>query len=243
MFKKVLVLGAVMLLASSVSAVDVPIGDGTGDIVMNLDIAQFAQVCIGTDGTGALLDEVIDFSSAVAGEAGSDYYRAFAGGVRGLYSPLVSGDKATTDAFATGYYESFDGADYWMQTNGGSMTMTINATGGLTNGTKVLPTWFTLCAGNFTLDGNWLTGGNIPIGGDGSYFADEVSPFGVMELVGTPAYSDQYNFDIFSGGTWNYTFEGVCNGSLKFLGRVLRDGFADPAGHYTTTMTALFTTP
>jgi len=242
MFKKALVLGAVMLLASSASAI--VIGNGTGSIAVNLTITPYAAVQVAPS-----CDEVINFSSEAFGGINPDYYRAFSeAGERGLYLPLVAsdtwpntGEKASTDPWANGYYESFDGANYWLTTNGGTLNMTITSGGGLTFGTHILPTWFTLCAsGPFTLNGVVLNDGTIPFDDVGSYFDDSNGDF-AMELGGTSFYSNQFNFNMLAGnGPWTYSFNGVCSGDLKFLGRVERNNITDPAGFYTTTLGVTF---
>lgn len=248
-YKKILIMAGMLLIASSASAI--PVGNGTGDITMNLTITSYAvvQVPPGDDGYGIPFDEVINFSSDVVGGTCPDFYRAFGGTERGLYNPLIAsdtwpntGEKPPTDPWANGYYESCDGADYWLTTNGGTLTMTITSGGGLTDGSHVLNTWFTLAAsGPFILNGVQLDDGPIPFDGPGSYFADEDGLALAMELGNTAFWSNQYNFDMVGGGPWTYTFNGVCSGSLKFLGRVERNNINDPAGTYTTTLTVTFT--
>jgi hypothetical protein len=215
---------------------------------MHLTIGTYAAVEVPSG-----LDEEIYFSPDVAGGTAPDYYRATADGLVGIYTSLIASpdpdpwpstrDKASTDAWATGYYESADGADYWLSANT-PVTMTVVSGGGLTDGSTTLPTWFTLAAaGPFNYGGTNLNDGNIPGDGIGSYFAD-VNTDGTMEVGGTPFYPIQVPFDMVGGlGTWTHAFPAPSTGNLKFLGRVLRNNTSDPAGVYTTTLTVSFTAP
>jgi hypothetical protein len=246
MLRKLLVVGIILGFAASASAVVIPITGGTGTVTMHLTIGTYAAVEVPPG-----LDEDIWFSSDVAGGTAPDYYRATVDGVRGVYDPLNAGpnawpntrEKATTDPWATGYYESADGADYWLSANT-PVTMTIASGGGLTDGSTVLPTWFTLAAsGPFNYGGTTLNDGTIPLDGPGSYFADEGPTDGTMEVGGTAFYPSQYPFDMLGSPSWTHAFPAPSTGSLKFLGRVLRNNTSDPAGVYTTTLTVSFTAP
>jgi hypothetical protein len=248
MLRKLLVAGIVLGFAASASAVPIVIAPGTGTVTMHLTIGTYAAVQVPPG-----LDEEIWFSPDVAGGTAPDFYRTTADGVRGVYTPLIAPpdpdpwpstrEKATTDAWATGYYESADGADYWLSANT-PVTMTIVSGGGLTDGSTVLPTWFTLAAaGPFNYGGTTLNDGTIPFDGPGSYFADESPADGTMEVGGTAFFPTQYPFDMLGTPSWTHVFPSPSQGSLKFLGRVLRNNTSDPAGVYTTTLAVTFTAP
>jgi hypothetical protein len=170
-----------------------------------------------------------------------DFIRALAGGVRGQYLALGPTDKPAMDAWAQAYYESRDGALIYMNTNT-NVTMTVTPGGNLTDGTHTLNTWYTLAAAPFVLGGVALNDGILPLDGPGSYAADDAAPVGFMELGGTAFWPNQYPFAM-AGGQEVLSIPAPANGTLKWLGRVERNGLNDVAGAYAATITVGFTAP
>ncbi len=204
-------------------------------------------------------DDTVDFSSSTDVST-SDYYWPGpdwipTGG--GMYLPVDgtstptwpnTGDKASTDAFANGYYEARDTAYMWVQTNS-SATMTITPSGDLTSGTDTLPTRFAMVGSGdwtngFYYNGGWANDGNIPGDGAGAYAFDA----GGMTLgMGGGAFHPVQEVFTMTGGAWTFPLPGVCQGNLAYQFRVKRTSewpaVLDAAGTYTATMTTAFTQP
>jgi hypothetical protein len=160
-------------------------------------------------------------------------------------------DVSTTsslDPWASDYYESRDGAHFYVNSNT-DITMTAVCSGNLEAGGHEIPTWFTLAASGhydngFLIGSEWLNNGppDIPLNGAGAY-ADDDNDDTVMELdSGSSHYPDQYPFPMEVSGTpRTYTLDlpGVTRGTLEFKARIDRTGMGeweeedgDPAGEY-----------
>lgn len=148
------------------------------------------------------------------------------------------------------YYESADGAVIFIRSNN-PLTMDVHVNGNLhsTNpdcGDCYIPTWFTLAAAPFMVEGVWTGVGNIPGDGWGTYIHEDAPPD-----PGVLGYNDAFY------GIWpnqkafpcdpasnNWVLGPLCpglQGTLKFLARINRHGMVDPGGDYTTWLDVQFT--
>jgi len=195
-------------------------------------------------------DDTIDFNGTVQnGSNDGDWYRATTDGLTGAYWVA---DRSSQDPYAEGYYESYDMAYFWFETNCDT-TMSLISSGNLTNTMTghQLPSWYTVALTNntnctYNVDCGFINGGVreenglIPMDGQGCYAGDDGDYD--MELFTSPHYPVQYSFPMGDGSPTVYTgdFDEFAQGTIMFHVRVLRAGISDDAGTYTTTLTVAF---
>ncbi len=218
-------------------------GSPTGDITIYLGLNCYVQV--EWQDTDIVFNEVGDWYctqlegvgySACPDPDGKDPTNPWAGG--GYY---------TSDLGM--YYESADGAVIFVRSNN-PLSMKVTANGNLHAvdpdcGDCYIPTWFTVAAAPFMVDGTWTGVGNIPGDGWGTYLDEEAAgTFGYND--GTYGiYPMQKAFPC-SPALGNWTLGPLCpgvEGTLKFLARIHRNGMEDPGGDYTTVLNVLFSSP
>ena len=245
MVRKSLLILMALALVIPAWAFDITGGSGTVDI----------ELTIGSAAVVEWQNTSIVFSDDV-GSPNGDFYRPFGlpNGVRGvyLYGPATTWpetwEKASTDPFANGYYESLDGAWIWYQGND-DVDMTIDPGGDLTCGSATLPTWYTMAASGFWDDGfyfdnGYITSGPIPLDGQGVYaYPDGASGF-QWSTDATYHYTEQWPFPM-DDATRTITLPGVTTGNIKWLARVERNSdypnVIDPMGTYVTEFDITFT--
>lgn len=207
----------------------------------------------------------IDFSSADGSDPGNaDYYRPFsADSVRGVYDLLCAGpstwpntcDKASTDPFANGWYESRDAAWVWFQANADAK-MQVAASGNLKNTTTAheLPTWYTIAGSGyddgFWMGSGWQNAGNIPFDGPGVYaMPTHATPTMKFDDAAGASYFFPWQFPFTTGPDGSGTTEtmnlpGTTSGNILWHARVERNSdwpeTMDDAGTYTSTLTVTF---
>ena len=216
----------------------------SGDISVSLSIPCWAEV--------DWQDVSIVFTSDVPG----DWYRLMSGTVRGLYDRTETAahtypdtrDKASTDPWANGYYESFDYADIYVKSNC-DLTMTVADGNDLTCDSHTLPTWFTICGcgdpSGFVEGGTTHNDGTPPQSSfPGAYLADEYpAPPGTVHdgvYEWGAYYPDQYPFPMTTGGGY-LDMGAVVDGTFTVHARVERNNVTDYAGDYTTDINVTFT--
>jgi len=218
------------------------------DVHVELNIGCFTNVYWNNTND----DHEIFFNDIVQdGSNLGDWWRADLTGAYGAANP---GDpKASQDAWATGYFESYDEAFFWFQANC-DVQMTVTTGGNLTHTStsEELDTWFTMSLTNgtgtadgFINGGARMSDGSIPLDGLGTY-ADDSNTDTVMELFGGAFYPGQYSFPMGSGAkVYTANFDAFAEGTILFHARVLRNGISDTAGKYTSSLNMTFaeTTP
>jgi len=227
----------VFSMAASAGAVVYSNGTNPQPVTITLVIPCFTNIYWNNED-----DKAIVFNDIVQnGSNGGDWYSSVLTGAYGAAT------KASQDAYAEGYYESYDAALFWLQSNCAA-TMTLTSGGDLTNGSATLPTWFTTAFTNntnctYNVDCGFINGGarmsdgTIPGDGMGTYGDDANTDF-VMEPFGGAFYPNQYSFPMVSGGNTVHTanFAAFAEGTILFHARALRSGISDNAGTYTTTL-------
>jgi hypothetical protein len=191
-------------------------------------------------------EENIVFSDLVQdGANAGDWWSSV---LTGAYGNADPGDpKASQDAYATGYFESYDAALFWLQSNC-DVTMTVTPSGDLTSGSNTIPTWYTAALTNGTnctwnVDCGFINGGVrapdgiIPLDGQGSYADDDMA--GGWMLSGGAFYPNQHSFPM-TAGAFTADFTAFAEGTILFHARALRSGISDNAGTYTATIGLAF---
>jgi hypothetical protein len=248
MVRYVLASVLVLLLAAPVGATVYETNGTDPDITITLTIGCYTNVY--WNNTDA--DHNIYFNDTVQnGSNTGDWFRDRSGGVRGAYGAAT---KSSQDAWADGYYESYDAAFFWLQSNC-HVDWTVTPSGDLTSSTDALPTWFTIAFTNNTGGGGGFinndtrqTCGTIPLDGAGTYAQDSNSD-GVMTLFsctddggGNAFYPDQWPFPMTGGPytTTAHSFSPFCEGTILFHARAERSALQDDAGTYTATINMAF---
>jgi len=247
--KAVLILCLVALAVPASAAVYTTNGANPQPITISLTIPGYTNIYWAPSGAGNsqdLDDQTILFNNIVQdGSTQGDWYSPALTGAYGVAT------AASTDPFAVGYYESYDHANFWMESNV-NCTMQLTSAGDLNNGSVTMPTWYTVALTNnagctWNVDCGFYDGGVrqsdgiIPVGGGMGCYADDNPADGTMELFGGTFYPNQYSFPM--AGTYpTYTggFTAFAQGTILFHARVLRAGISDPFGVYTTTLTVNF---
>jgi hypothetical protein len=232
-----------MVIAVPAAATVNETNPATPDVYVELNIGCFTNVYW----NNADVDHQIFFNDIVQnGSNTGDWYSAV------LTGAYLAATKASQDAWATGYYESYDDANFWFQANC-DVQMTITTGGDLKNSSApdTLDTWFTVALSNntgctYNVDCGFIDGGArqsdgiIPLDGMGTY-ADDANTDTVMELFGGAFYPVQYSFPMGSvGTTYTANFDAFAEGTILFHARVLRNGISDAAGEYTTSLDMTF---
>jgi len=248
MLQKTLMVLCLMAIAIPAGA-DINVTNGTNpqDITISLDIPEVTKIWWNSPGYSQDGDDqAILFNDIVQnGSNDGDWYRT------DLTGAYLAAPVASTDPWATGFYESYDFANFWLESNCNT-TMRLLSAGDLSNGSATLPTWYTVALTNNTgsadgfIDGGTRhSDGPIPLDGLGCYAADANTDY-TMELFGGAFYPNQYSFPMFDGGGnttyWGY-FTPYAEGTILFHARVQRSGTGDPAGYYTTTLQVRFYQP
>ena len=248
MRKALVILIALALAAPAMAVWDFPSGGGkSGPISVTLVIPCWTQI--------DWQDTAIAFTNdATAG--GGDWYRPFGTptGERGVYLALtgVAGwpdtwDKASTDPWANGYYESRDDADIYMKSNC-DLTMAVanglDLTGASTSHT--MDTWYTIAGcgnGGFWEGGVYHNDGTPPLSAfPGAYLADDIPPppavpDGIYEWG--IFHPNQYPFPMTTGGG-SLAMLPIIDGTMTFHARVERNNINDFADTYTTSIVVTF---
>jgi len=242
--RKILLIGVLMLVMAAPAGATVYVTNGSNpqDITVTLVIDCYTNIYWNnTD------DQNIVFNDDVQdGSNSGDWWSSVLIGAYGTAT------KSSQDPWAEGYYESYDTALFWLDTNCDA-TMTLTCSGNLDNGAGAeLPTWFTTALTNNTdctcnVDCGFINGGvrqskgQIPMDCEG-YYADDTNSDNVMEHMGTH-YPNQYAFPMEVAGTpqvYTMPFTAHAQGTILFHARVLRSGMADNAGTYTATINVGF---
>lgn len=208
-------------------------------------------------------DTNIQFVNEV-GDKG-DWFRERGNGLIGEYRALnQTGDKSSCDPWADGYYESRDGAHFYIASNN-NVTMTVHQNGDLLNQelgySGTIPTWYTIAAsGNwfkgFLRNSAWMNDGNIPINGAGVYGGiqgdGDPDPYTLDLGVanGCAFYPNQEAIPMAPASmTRSLSLPAVTRGTIEFKARMLRTGLGswemvpDEAGNYSTSLDVGFTSP
>jgi hypothetical protein len=217
---------------------------------VQLDISGWAQVIC--------QDNTIVFSTETCEADSGDWHCTQLCGVGYAHDY----DKSSQDAWAEGYFESYDDAYLFFRSNA-DIYCKIDPDGNLKNDGDEIDTWFTLSATGETgqgplLDGVYKSDGGIPLDQEGCYASDEggdkdnccstVDEDGIMELCdGTCFYPEQYCFTMAGTGNtpgdynyWYLNLPAPCGGTLLWAARVHRQGMKDPAGAYTANIAVDF---
>ena len=236
----------VIALAAPAGATVYPTG-GTNpqNITINLSIPCYTQVY-----WNSAADQSIYFNDIVQnGSNGGDWYSTVLTGAYG------AAPKSSQDAFAVDYYESYDNANFWLNSNCTSM-MTLASNGNLWNGNHKLPTWYTIALSNntgctYNVDCGFISNsarlacGIIPGDGQGCY-GDDTDNNNAIELAGANFYPNQHSFPMQVGvanTTNTAVFPPFAQGTILFHARVLRAGLMDSWETYTTTLAVNFSNP
>ncbi len=224
-------------------------------ILVALMIAAPAMATTTWDIQGGGASEGIDVTLDIDGYIQiiwQDLNIAFSGGNDWQWNgPNVRGDEyfwntvPVDDPWTEDYYESGDAGYVYVKSNTTFHMVSDpdhNLEQTIEGHTYELPTWFTLCACPFILNGETLDDGVVPGSGGqhGSYAADEDAD-GTMELGGTAFWGNQYCFP-FEGpvDSWTLNLPGASQGTLLYHARVDRNGITDAAGSYSATLTVSF---
>ena len=194
MLKKALLVVCLVAIALPASADIIP-GNGTNpqNVTISLNIPEITKIWWNSPGYSCDGDDqAITFNDTVQnGSNHGDWWRV------DLTGAYLAATKASTDPWATGFYESFDFANFWLESNCNTR-MRLMSFGDLSNGTATLPTWYTVALTNNTgtadgfIDGGTRhADGTIPLDGPGCY-ADDVNADYTMELFGGAFYPIQY---------------------------------------------------
>lgn len=249
----------VMLLAlPAMATVHENNGTDPHDITINLNIPCYTNVYWNNTDD----DHTINFCDVVQnGSNNGDWWRDPSSGVRGAYSAndalAFPYNKPSQDAFAQGYYESYDHAFFWLESNC-NVDWTVTDNGDLSNGSSTIPTWFTIAFSNNTDGGGgFIDGGarqscgQIPLDGYGTYAQDSggdltMTLFACTDDGGGSAFHpNQWPFPC-NNSSWTTaspSFSAFCQGTVLFHARALRSGLQDQAGSYTTSIDMAFTNP
>ncbi|MCK4546167.1 MAG: hypothetical protein KAW17_01885 [Candidatus Eisenbacteria sp.] len=254
MLRYVLASALVLLMAAPAGAtVYETNGTTPDDITITLTIGCYTNVY--WNNTDA--DHNIVFNDIVQDMSNTgDWYSSI------LRAGYGSATKSSQDPYATGYYESYDGAFFWLESNC-DVQWDVTPDGNLTSNTDQLPTWYTIAFTNNKdtgLDGNigggFIDGdarwscGTIPLDGGGTY-AQDANSDGSMTLFqcyddfGTPGdqsafYPNQWPFPM-TEGMKRGNYHASCQGTVEFKARVERSGLADDSGVYTAHINMVFT--
>ena len=244
MLKKLAALVAIAIVIAVPASATVNVtNDTTPDVTINLTIGCFTNIYWNNteDDHQIYFNDIIQNGSNIG-----DWFRATGDGLTGAY---LSATMSSQDAFAEGYYESYDHAFFWIEANC-DVTMTIITGGNLSNNGDELDTWFTMALTNnwqctppdcgFINNGQRVNTGNIvPLDGEGSY-ADG-SAGDPMNLFTGAFYPVQWSFPMGPGAkTYTASFDAYTEGTILFHARVLRSGISDPAGTYTSQLDFTF---
>jgi len=242
MLRVIVAIMAVVALAVPAAAYETTWdGDAAGDITIYLTLDCYIQIewqdtDIVFDGvSGWFCDQLEDVAYAACPDgdgkfptdpwAGSSYYAS--GGL---------------------FYESADGAVIFIRSNN-PLSMSVTTNGDLyfeeEGCESYIPTWFTMCAAPFMVDGVWTGVGDIPGDGWGTYLNETGA--GVLGY-NDPVEGKHPNQTAFpcAPPANNWVLGPLCpgiEGTLKFLGRIHRHGMEDMGGNYTTVLNVLFTSP
>lgn len=253
MIRKLFVVFFVLALATPAWAVvQVTNGTNSQDISITLTIPCITKIWWAPQGSGYswdLNDQAITFNDTVQnGSNCGDWWR------NTLTGAYWTATKASTDPWATDYYESYDAALFWLESNCNTK-MDLISLGDLTepNG-GTLPTWYTVALTNnsncnWNVDCGFIDGGTrhsdgiIPVGGGMGCYADDANADYAMELFGGAFYPSQFSFpmvDASGNTTYLGNFTAYAEGTVLFHARALRSGTADAAGNYTTRLRVWF---
>jgi hypothetical protein len=249
MSRGILATALVLLLAAPAAATITYTNDTNPDISIYLTIDCFTNIYWNNGD----VDHTIYFNSLVQdGTNTGDWWSV--GPVRSAYGNAT---KASQDAFATGFFESYDTAYFWLQSNC-NVDMTVTDAGDLSNGSSTLPTWYTIALTNnnyaiptgFLDNGVGQSCGSIPLGGGpGTYAQDSfgdnsMTLFACTDDHGASAfYPNQWPFPMGAGLAPKGLFTGFAEGTVLFHARVERNGLADAAGTYTSSLNLAFSNP
>jgi hypothetical protein len=211
-------------------------GTGTNNVTVSITIDSYINIL--------WQDTDILFNNLTG--SGGDWHSP-TGPVANAYAQNTT---ASTDAFASGYYESFDDAHIWFEAN---TDVDMQCSGlPLTHISRTafsLPTWFTICFSNghpnynqgFYLAGSYWNDGTPPGSGPGGYAGNPGS--GAINLgPGQAMWGDGVGQDVFNmdGTAYAGTLVAPSNGSIVWHARCLRNGIMDLAGQYNTTLVLVF---
>jgi hypothetical protein len=246
MLRYVLASGLILMLAAPATAA--VHNNGPSQIDIQLQIPCYTNVYWNSPGSSHDGDDtLILFNNGVRpGDSYGDFWNST---LMGAYGDPVSG-KSSQDAFATDYYESYDQALFWLESNC-CVTMVMTPGGDLACGPNTLPSWFTVSLTNNTgtadgfIDGGARQScGAVPLDGPGVYLFDAGSGVAGMDDRDDPTCShhwpNQHPFPM-TGGPWTTTFNQYCQGTVLFLCRVFRSGLQDAGGVYTGSIGLTFT--
>lgn len=263
MFRKpygvALLLAMIFVAASAVNAdINTPNVVHTNSIEISLTIPGYTSVTWPAPGDptpdpSQPVDgshETITFNDTV--QDGTNHGDWYNDELEGQYG---SAPAASTDPGAEGYYESYDQAEFWLESNVNS-TMTLTSGGNLTNGSAELPTWYTVAFQNqahYPSDSGFIDGGihhfdgQIPGYPAAAYGADDDGDHVIEKFPGPGRFwPDQYAFPMVEGGSptvYTANFTAYTEGRIIFHARTLRSAESDPAGAYTTDLTVEIATP
>jgi len=242
----------VMALGSTATAdINVTNGANPQNIEISLTIPALTNIWWAEVGSGYshdLNDQRILFNDTIQdGSTGGDWYSDVLIGAYGAT------DKASTDPWAEGYYESFDAALFWMESIVNT-SMSLTSMGNLANGPAEIPTWYTVAFTNnanctWNVDCGFIEGGTrhldgiIPQGGGQGSYGDDANADYLMEIYGGAFYPNQYAFPMEDGAgntVYSASFTAFAQGTILFHARALRDGLNDFHGTYTTNLQVQF---
>ncbi len=246
---KYLIASALLLAIAMPAGADIYEQNGaTPDVEIFLTIPCYTNVWWndpGRDDTGwDGNDHTITFNTIQNGQTGGDWWSDTLEG--NAYGVDPDDPKASTDAYAEGYFESFDAAFLWLQSNC-AVDLTITGGGNLASAGNELDTWFTMAlTNNENGTGGFINGGasqsccDIPLDGPGCFAWD--SGGGTLDLF-NPAHCHPNQDAIPMTGTYTASFSAFAEGTILFHARVLRNGISDPAGVYDTDMDLAWANP
>lgn len=254
------ILAALIVLALAVPVAATPDIDPPDSILVQLTIGEYAQVWFQDDNWGHSAPGERDLDIVFSGAEGTDYYRLTSDGLIGEYDPTTSTSGTAEDGWSMGYFESRDGATIWIQSNV-DLDGYVCPQGDLEElgGGHTLPSWYTVAVtgydhgtgmpdpngfrlGNALGGSGWVSDGILPFASAGGYAGDGdatgnevlLVPAGIFSFGNQGFWPDQDAFAMASAcGMFDFDAP-VGPGTIKFLGRVHRNGVADPAGIYTS---------
>lgn len=223
-------------------------GEPDGDLTITLGLGCYIQI------QWQDTDMVFDYD----GDSAEDYYCNELTGTAYLHCPDPDG-KTPSDAWAGSeyycgtdgmYYMTNDGAVIFVRSNN-PLSMAVHTNGNLhyygeTCGDVYIPTWFTMCAAPFMVEGSWFDDGEVPESGGqwGSYLFEE--SIGVIgDSDPTQFFPNEYAFPCEPASqtwTWGPLCPGV-EGTVKWLARIQRFGMLDEGGDYATHVDVTFSSP
>jgi hypothetical protein len=261
MSRLILTIMAVAVLAASAWAYpDQWEGQGSGTITVSIDIGCWIQTFFEDD--DIVFDLVTDpdypdwyYNGATV--EGFAYAACPDGAGKTPSDPWAGYDDSgeATPYYGTDgcFYESRDGARWYIRSNN-PLYMTVTTHGDLWGQEcedcpgEYIPTWFTLAGAPFMESGIWHHIGQIPLDQWGTYFGDDLSGGFTWGNVADPEhlYPTQNCFPCGPGAqsnVWTATFCPGLEGTLQWLARIQRFGFADQGASYSTTIDVAFTSP